>query len=108
MDHDAFIGQVQARAGLDSRDSAEAATRATLETVAERIPASLSDNLAALLPQGIGEHLRRVVTTIPDQPETGGRPKYREFLDRVSQRARKSAAGPRGGRDGQGPTRLGR
>ncbi|MFD8427780.1 DUF2267 domain-containing protein [Streptomyces coelicoflavus] len=95
MDHDTFIGQVQARAGLDSRDAAEAATRATLETVAERIPASLSDDLAAQLPQGIGEHLRRVATTTPDHPETGGRPKFREFLDRVSQRARKSSARPR-------------
>ncbi|MGK9465172.1 DUF2267 domain-containing protein (plasmid) [Streptomyces sp. G6] len=94
MDHDTFIGQVQARAGLDSRAAAEAATRATLETVAEHIPVSLSDSLAAQLPQGIGEHLRRV-TTAPGQPETGTRTKYQKFLDRVSQRARKSSARPR-------------
>ncbi|PAZ17321.1 hypothetical protein CLM62_02750 [Streptomyces sp. SA15] len=86
MDHDTFIGQVQARAHLDSRGAAEAATRATLETLAERIPASLADNLAAQLPREVGEHLRRVATA-PDQPDTGVRMEYREFLDRVAQRA---------------------
>ncbi|WP_406729069.1 DUF2267 domain-containing protein [Streptomyces sp. GD-15H] len=86
MDHDTFIGQVQARAHLDSRGTAETATRATLETLAERIPASLADNLAAQLPQEIGEHLRRVATA-PDLPETGIRMDYDTFLDRVAQRA---------------------
>lgn len=86
MDHDTFIGQVQSRAHLDSRGTAEAATRATLETLAERIPAPLADNLAAQLPQEIGEHLRRVATA-PDQPETGVRMEHQEFLNRVAQRA---------------------
>ncbi|WP_413804672.1 DUF2267 domain-containing protein [Streptomyces sp. OE57] len=86
MDHDTLIGQVQARARLDSRGAAEAATRATLETLAERIPASLADNLAAQLPREIGEHLHRVATA-PDQPDTGIRMAYDEFLDRVAQRA---------------------
>ncbi|GAA2425775.1 DUF2267 domain-containing protein [Streptomyces macrosporus] len=86
MDHDTFIGQVQARSHLESRGRAEAATRATLETLAERVPASLADNLAAQLPQEIGEHLRRVATA-PDQSDTGTRMTYREFLDRVAQRS---------------------
>ncbi|MDJ1131263.1 DUF2267 domain-containing protein [Streptomyces iconiensis] len=86
MDHDTFIGQVQARARLDSRGAAEGATRATLETLAERIPASLADNLAAQLPPEIGEHLRRVATA-PDQPDTGIRMDPDEFLDRLAQRA---------------------
>ncbi|MFF8842066.1 DUF2267 domain-containing protein [Streptomyces sp. NPDC015127] len=86
MDHDTFIGQVQDRAHLDSRGAAEAATRATLETLAERVPAGLADNLAAQLPAEIGEHLRRVVTA-PDQPATGARMTNREFFDRVAQRA---------------------
>ncbi|MGC9540541.1 DUF2267 domain-containing protein [Streptomyces sp. UG1] len=91
MQHDTFIGQVQARAHLDSRGTAEAATRATLETLAERIPASLADNLAAQLPPEIGEHLRRVATA-PDQPDTGIRMSYDDFLDRVAQRAGENKA----------------
>lgn len=86
MDHDTFIGQVQARARLDGRGAAEAATRATLETLAERIPAGLADNFAAQLPAEIGEHLRRVVTA-PDQPTTGAPMSSREFFDRVAQRS---------------------
>jgi uncharacterized protein (DUF2267 family) len=38
MQHDEFIGQVQNRAKLPSRGEAEGATRATLETLGERIP----------------------------------------------------------------------
>lgn len=38
MQHDELIGQVQARARLDSRGAAERATRAVLETLAERLP----------------------------------------------------------------------
>lgn len=91
MNHDTFIGQVQARAHLESRGAAEAAARATLETLAERIPAPMADNLSAQLPQEIGEHLRRVATA-PDQPQTGVRMEYREFLDRVAQRARTDTA----------------
>ncbi|MFD3531393.1 DUF2267 domain-containing protein [Streptomyces sp. NPDC058664] len=86
MDHDHLIGQVQARARLGSRGEAETATRATLETIAERIPAGLADNLAARLPTGDGEHLRRV-TTAPDRPTTGVRMEADEFYDRVAQRA---------------------
>lgn len=67
MQHDEFIGQVQARAHLDSRGAAEAGTRATLETLAERIPASMADNLAAQLPGELGEHLRRLEYA-PDVP----------------------------------------
>jgi uncharacterized protein (DUF2267 family) len=86
MQHDEFIGQVQARAHLDSRGAAEAGTRATLETLAERIPASMADNLAAQLPGELGEHLRRVEYA-PDVPETGVRMSRQEFFDRVAERA---------------------
>ncbi|GFE70351.1 DUF2267 domain-containing protein [Chroococcus sp. FPU101] len=37
MKHDEFIGQVQNRAGLTSREEAKVATRAVLETLAERL-----------------------------------------------------------------------
>jgi uncharacterized protein (DUF2267 family) len=86
VEHDEFIGQVQARARLDSRGAAESATRATLETVAERIPGGLADNLAAELPQEIGEHLRRVVAA-PDVPVHGERFDRREFIARVAARS---------------------
>ncbi|MCH6159342.1 DUF2267 domain-containing protein [Streptomyces marispadix] len=86
MQHDEFIGQVQARAHLDSRGAAEAGTRATLETLAERIPAAMADNLAAQLPGELGEHLRRVEYA-PDVPQTGVRMSRQEFFDRVAERA---------------------
>lgn len=86
MQHDQFMGQVQARARLDSRGAAEAATRASLETLAERVPSSLAENLAAQLPPEVGEHLRRVAYA-PDVPETGVRMSRQEFFDRVAQRA---------------------
>jgi uncharacterized protein (DUF2267 family) len=86
MQNDAFIGQVQARARLGSRGAAETATRASLETLAERIPASLADKLAAQLPREVGEHLRRVAHAA-DEPETGVRMSRHEFFDRVAHRA---------------------
>ena len=86
MQHDEFIGQMQARAHLPSRGAAERGTRATLETLAERIPAPLADHLAAQLPTELGEHLRRVEYA-PDVPKTGVRMTRKEFFDRVAQRA---------------------
>ncbi|WP_033319337.1 DUF2267 domain-containing protein [Streptomyces yerevanensis] len=86
MQHDAFIGQVQARARLDSRGAAERVTRASLETLAERVPASVAEKAAAQLPQEIGEHLRRVAYT-PGEPYTGIRMDREEFFNRVAQRA---------------------
>jgi uncharacterized protein (DUF2267 family) len=86
MQHDAFIGQVQARARLDSRGAAERATRASLETLAERVPASVAEKASAQLPQEIGEHLRRVAHA-PGEPFTGIRMDREEFFARVAQRA---------------------
>lgn len=59
MTHDQFIGQVQNRAHLSTRADAERATRATLETLAERLAGGEASHLAAQLPREIGEHLRR-------------------------------------------------
>jgi uncharacterized protein (DUF2267 family) len=84
MQHDHFIGQVQARARLASRGEAESATRAVLETLGERIPDGLSDNLAAQLPREIGEHLRR--TESPFGDATGQRFDRSEFVERVALR----------------------
>jgi uncharacterized protein (DUF2267 family) len=58
MKHDEFVGQLQHRAHLASRGEAEAAIRATLETLADRIPQATANHLADQLPPEIGESLR--------------------------------------------------
>jgi uncharacterized protein (DUF2267 family) len=83
---DEFIGLVQGRAHLSSRGAAEGATRAMPETLGERIPGPLANNLAAQLPQEIGEHLRRTITMAG--AGTGERFDREEFISRVAQRER--------------------
>lgn len=83
MDHDQFIGTVQQRAGIASRGEAERATRATLETLAERMADGAAKNLAAQLPHEIGEHLRRHA---PGQAGTGEPFGMQEFFARVTER----------------------
>jgi uncharacterized protein (DUF2267 family) len=85
MQHDQFIGQVQARARLSSRGEAERATRSVLETLGERVPEGLADNLAAQLPTEVGEHLRR--TEVYGGYGTGERFDRDEFVARVSGRS---------------------
>lgn len=80
MKHDEFIGQVQHRARLGSRGEAERATRATLETLAERLAGGEAKDLAAQLPLEIGEHLRGQWSAI------GERFSLDEFFRRVSLR----------------------
>ena len=81
MDHDEFIGQVQSRARLDSRGAAEQATRATLETLGERLSGGAAENLAAQLPHEIGEHLRRSSSGRGEQLDLG------DFFARVTERS---------------------
>jgi len=78
--HDEFIGQVQQRARLDSRGAAEQATRATLETLGERLSKGAAENLAAQLPHEIGEHLRRTASGTGDQID------LEDFFARVTRR----------------------
>ena len=85
MQHDEFIGQVQARGKLASRGQAERAIRSVLETIGERIPDGLSNNLSAQLPHEIGEHLRR--TEEPDQNGSGEHFDRDTFLTRVSEKS---------------------
>jgi uncharacterized protein (DUF2267 family) len=80
MKHDEFIGQVQHRARVSSRGDAEIATRATLETLAERLAGGEADDLASQLPRGIAEHLR---SRLARQNE---RFSVEEFFQRVSRR----------------------
>lgn len=87
MQHDTFIGQVQTRARLDSRGAAEEATRATLETLAERITPELAENLAAQLPREIGENVLRVTDYAESGSERAEPFGEREFVDRVAGRS---------------------
>ncbi len=85
MQHDELIGQVQARAKLPSRGAAERVVRSTLETLGERLPEGLTDNLASQLPQEVGEHLRR--TELLGGVGTGERFDREEFVNRVAERS---------------------
>jgi len=57
MQMNEFVGQVQRGARLPSVEQALNATRATLETLAERLGADGSRHLAAQLPEGISRYL---------------------------------------------------
>jgi uncharacterized protein (DUF2267 family) len=57
MQMNEFVGHVQHDARLSDMDQALNATRATLETLAERLGADESRHLAAQLPQEIGQYL---------------------------------------------------
>lgn len=57
MKHDEFVGHVQHRAELPSRGDAEAAIRATLTTLAERLQTRSAAHLASQLPPELGLHL---------------------------------------------------
>ena len=74
-----FLGQVQSKAQLATLDAAQRATRATLETLAERLGPSESRQLGAQLPREIQEYL------LLDTEETAGFSSD-EFLGRVSER----------------------
>lgn len=77
----------RASGGGGRREALDAASigQATLETLGERIPEGLADNLAAQLPHEIGEHLRR--TEVYLGAATGERFDRQEFIARVAARA---------------------
>ena len=79
MQMNEFVGQVQHGARLPDMDQALNATRATLETLAERLGADESRHLAAQLPEGIGQYLDRR-ETVPENFSSD------EFLKRISAR----------------------
>lgn len=80
MKHDEFIGQVQHRAKLAFRGEAEVATRATLETLAERLLGNEPAHAAAQLPRGIADYLKHAWSGM------GASFSLDEFFRRVSQR----------------------
>jgi len=79
MKYDEFIKHVQTVAQLNSRDEAEGATRATLETLKERIVGDEASQLAAQMPQELGEYLRG------REGENGQAFSMQEFISRVSE-----------------------
>lgn len=81
MKYDEFIKHVQSTAQLESRQAAEQATRATLETVAERIVGNEASQLAAQLPAELGQYLRG------HEGENGHHFSIKEFYQRVSEKA---------------------
>ncbi|MGB6300730.1 MAG: DUF2267 domain-containing protein [Rivularia sp. (in: cyanobacteria)] len=81
MKYDEFIKHVQSVAQIDSRDRAEAAIKATLEVVKERIVGDEAKDLAAQLPEEIAQHLRG------REGENGQHFKVKEFIERVSKKA---------------------
>jgi len=83
MKHDEFVGQLQHRAHLGSRGEAEGAIRATLETLADRIPQATAHHLAAQLPPEIAESLRRGIVERFD---------IDDFIKRIAEREKKSLA----------------
>ena len=80
MRYDEFIGQVQHRAGLGSHAEAERATRATLETLAERLAGGEAHDLAAQLPPELARSLEA-----PDAG-IGAKLTLDEFFELVSER----------------------
>ncbi|WP_066375352.1 MULTISPECIES: DUF2267 domain-containing protein [unclassified Anabaena] len=58
MEYTEFITHVQSLAQSNSREEAERATRATLETIKERISGDEAQDLASQLPQELGGCLR--------------------------------------------------
>lgn len=80
MQHDEFITQVRHRANLRTSGDAELATRATLETLAERLAGNEANNAAAQLPKGIAQYLQH------QYAGTGVRLSLDEFFQRISLR----------------------
>ena len=79
MLYDQFIGKVQEYADLDSRDDAERAIAATLETLGERISRVHRKHLAAQLPRELSAYVLKRHETERYLQE--------EFLKRVAARA---------------------
>ena len=80
MQYDEFIKSVQNQAQVDSREAAEKAVVATLETLKERIVGDEASQLAAQLPENLAKHLRG------REGQFGDHFKLDEFYNRVSQK----------------------
>ncbi len=80
MKYDEFIKEVQTRGHMESHQEAEKATRATLQTLAERLAGGEPHNLASQLPPELAEHLRY------EGEETSNPFSLEEFFKRVNEK----------------------
>ncbi len=80
MKDDEFIKHVESLVPLNSREEAQRATRATLEIIKERIVGNEAKDLAAQLPQELGNCLHG------REGENGQAFSMQEFIMRVSER----------------------
>ncbi|MBE9230542.1 DUF2267 domain-containing protein [Cuspidothrix issatschenkoi LEGE 03284] len=80
MEYTEFITHVQTLAQSESREEVEVATRATLEIIKQIIPSDEREELAAQIPQELGEYLRGSETE-PIQSFH-----LQEFIERISQK----------------------
>ena len=80
MKYDEFIEQVRGRGHMESREEAERATRATLQTLAERLAGGEPHDLASQLPPELAEHLRY------EGEQTGEAFPLDGFFERVSEK----------------------
>jgi uncharacterized protein (DUF2267 family) len=79
-----FIDAVSRRAQMPS-ERAESLTRATLETLTDRITAGQASRIGRQLPAGLREHLHKTTSAVGAQiAESFGE---QEFIDRVAARA---------------------
>ena len=78
MEYHEFLGEVQNRARLANLEEAVAATRSTLQSLAERLEDGEVDHLKAQLPREIAYYVDQIKTT-----ERFG---VQEFFERVSER----------------------
>ena len=80
MKHDKFIGLVQNRARLPSRGDAELATKATLQTLCERLAGGEAKDLASQLPPLLADY------ALSGEAGSGECFGLNEFFQRVSDR----------------------
>jgi uncharacterized protein (DUF2267 family) len=80
MKYDEFIAQVRRRARLATPEEAEKATRATLQTLAERIEIDEVKDLASQLPQELAVYMQSPMTGMGESFSLD------EFFRRVSER----------------------
>lgn len=81
MKYDEFMKEVQTRGHMKSRQEAEEATRATLETLAERLAGGEPHDLASQLPPELAEYVRY------EGEETSNPYSLEEFFERVNEKA---------------------
>ena len=79
MRYEEFVERVRQRAGLDSFEEAERATRATIGRLGEYLNDKKGLEVASQLPQELSEHLRW------QSPKRGGIQTPTDFLERVGQ-----------------------